>query len=165
MKKFEGLSPLYKALKKGLSELDGVDAVEWFHGYENIVIKEQGIFIEFPEGIDFVPISKSLRRAPVKLRLHTYTKVVQDVDGYIAQPIAEAHDAYAVAIKNYLDNKVLVEADGDFFVGDFDDPDFFTQLPNPETLTKHLHFSGWKHFHSYQGMMITWVDFTTFMDA
>ncbi|MBS4057769.1 MAG: hypothetical protein KGZ82_10675 [Bacteroidales bacterium] len=165
MKKFEGLSPLYKALKRGIYDLTGVEDVNWFHGYENIVLREQGIFIDFPDEILFEKITKSMKRAPVRIRLHVYTKVIRDVDGYVPHEQAEAHDTFALMVRDQLDNKGLFEAEGDFYAADFDNEDFFISNPQAQQLCRALSFTGWRYYHYFEGQMVTFVEFTTEVEA
>ncbi len=161
MKKFEGLSPIYKAIRRGIQELAGIDEVDWFNSYDDMQLHDQGCFVEFPEDVVFEDVSKNLSRASLRIRLHVYTKVLRDADGYIALPATEAHDQLALTVRNEIKHKMLLVADGDFFTGHFDDADFYVEDEAPEQLTERLKFAVWRHYHHYKGFMITWLEFTT----
>jgi len=161
MKNFEGLSPIFKSVRRGIMDLAGVEDVDWFNGYEAVQLHEQGCFVEFPDEILFEPVTKSLTRANLRVRVHVYNKVIRDVDGYIAQPESEQHDTLALLVRDQLRNKTLAVADGDFYALNFDDSDFYVFDKPAEQLTRRLMFGGWRHWHYYQGYMITWIDFVT----
>ncbi len=161
MKKFEGLNPLYKSIRRGIMDLAVVENVDWFNGYEAVQLHEVGCFVEFPDEINFEEISKSDTRADLRVRVHIYTKVLRDVDGYIPQAEGEAHDTLALLVRDQLRNKALAVADGDFYALNFDEDDFYVFDETPEQLCKRLRFAGWRHWHYYKGYMITWVDYMT----
>lgn len=164
MRKFTGLSPLFKAVKAGVKRVTGLENIDWYNAqFDGTQLYEQGAFVEFPEEITFNRIDKKSDRASIRLRIHVYTKYLGEVDGYVPQQASEDHDALALAVRDALDWKALFEKQGDFYVADFHDPDFQT---NPEgQLTKVLRFAAWRHWHRYQGHLITWVDFTTTIEA
>ncbi len=110
--------------------------VEWYNvQYEGTMIHENGFFVEFPEKLGFEQISKEDRRAPVKIRLHAYSKALQTQDG-ISDAQTLAHEAIAMQAKNLLDG--FAPANG---------------------ACKRLTLTGWQHWHRWKGWMVTFVEF------
>ena len=87
--------------------------------------------------LNFAPVSKEMRRAPVKVRLHVYSKSLQTHDG-ITDAQVTAHETLADQCRTLIDGHT--PADGS---------------------CSRLTFAGWQHWHRYQGWMVTFVEFDT----
>jgi len=140
------LNDIYQAIKAQLNDptddLDGNartgtdKTVEWYNvQYEGVMIHDDGFFIEFLNKLDFEGVSKELRRAPVKIRLHCYSKALQTHDG-ITDASVEAHETLALKAKALLDGHT--PANGS---------------------CSRVTFSGWQHWHRWKGWMVTFIDF------
>jgi hypothetical protein len=128
------LYDIYSAIKTQLASL-GLPT-EWYNmQYEEVMINEQGIFIEFPEQLAFGDDSKELRRAPVRIRVHVYSKALRTQDG-IGDSVAEAHEDLALGAMGLLNHF----------------------LPGDGSCSR-LKFTGWQHWHRWKGWMVTFVEF------
>jgi len=141
---FAGLNPLKKAIAAALANVEGVENVQWYNAqYEDErLIAGQGVLVEFPEPVDFDPVTKSLRLADVQIRLHLYTQVIGDADGYISDTLTDAHEATALQIRDLLNNVSLKKDDG-------------------EAISGIMQHSGWQHWHRQRKWLVTWITFTT----
>ena len=131
------LNDIFKPLKDKIKVLTGIEDVQWFNmQYEALGwVYSAGCFIEFPNPLDFGPMSKQARRTPVRIRIHCYTKVVNTHDGVTDSDVV-THEALAVACRDEL------------------------QGFNPGSLLQRpLQFVGWQHWHKWKGWMVTFVDF------
>jgi hypothetical protein len=128
------LYPIYSAIKTRLASLNLPQ--EWYNvQYEETMINESGIFVEFPEPLKFAGVSKDLRRAQVKIRLHIYSKALRTTDG-ISDLTVDAHEGIAEDVRDLLDG---------WKPGGID--------------CNRLEFTGWQHWHRYRGWMVTFVEF------
>jgi hypothetical protein len=110
--------------------------VEWYNvQYEGTMINDDGFFVQFPELLNFQGQSKELRRAPVKIRVHCYSKALQTHDG-ITDDSVEAHEVLALKAKALLDG----------------------HTPTNGSCSR-LSFAGWQHWHRWKGWMVTFIDF------
>ncbi len=128
----------YVLLKKRLQELN--KPTEWYNvQYEETMINDAGFFFEFPDELKFENVSKEMRRAPIKIRLHVYSKALRTTDG-IPDAAVVAHEALALQALALLDGFTPATDDG-------------------KTLTSRLLFTGWRHWHRWRGWMVTFVEF------
>lgn len=140
------LYPIFSALKEQLNNptndiggnpREGLNLPgEWFNmQYEGTMVNDKGFFVAFPDELPFTAASKQMRRAPVKIRLHIYSKALQTHDGISDQQVQD-HEAIATKALELLDG--------------------FT----PENgACKRLTFNGWRHWHRWKGWMVTFVEF------
>ena len=63
--------------------------------YESTIANTPRVFIEFPDAVPFAQVSKDMRRAPLKVRLHVVTQAMPDASGAIKDTTAQAHEATA----------------------------------------------------------------------
>lgn len=128
------LNNIYQAVKNRLNPIG--KPVEWYNvQYEGTMINEDGFFVEFTEPLRVDSVSKQLRRAPVKLRLHVYSKAMQTHDG-ITDDVIQQHEATAMQALALLDG--------------------FT--PDNKACSR-LTFTAWQHWHRWKGWMVTLIDF------
>lgn len=128
------LNNIYQAVKGRLNPIE--KSIEWYNvQYEGTMINETGFFIEFPEILKFEATSKQMRRAPVKLRLHVYSKAMQTHDG-ITDTAVQEHEATALEALGLVDG--------------------FTPANNA---CSRLTFTAWQHWHRWKGWMVTLIDF------
>jgi hypothetical protein len=128
------LYPIYSFIKTRLASLNLPQ--EWYNvQYEETMINESGLFVEFPEPLKFDAVSKDMRRAPVKIRIHIYSKAIRTTDG-IPDALVQAHEALADQVQNLLDG--------------------FTPA---NSSCGRLTFNGWQHWHRWKGWMVTFVEF------
>ena len=136
------LYDIYTAIKTKLATL-GLPQ-EWYNvQYEETMINEQGLFVEFPESLTFEGVSKDMRRAPVKIRLHIYSKALRTTDG-ISDLIVDAHEGIAEDVRDLLDGWTPPS----------------TGSTGSPTCSR-LEFTGWQHWHRWKGWMVTFVEFST----
>lgn len=129
------LNNIYQAVKSRLNTTG--KPVEWYNAqYDAVMLNEEGVFVEFPEKMNFAADSKQLRRAPVTVRLHVYTKALMDNDG-ITDAQVESHETLALSCKALMDG--------------------YTPADNS---CSRLTFYAWQHWHRYNGWMVTFVEFT-----
>lgn len=129
------LYPIYTAVKDRLNIL--AQHTEWYNvQYEGTILRQTGLFIEFPDELKFDPESKSMRRTPVKIRVHYYSKAMQTQDG-ISDSVVLDHETIAREVMDLLDG--------------------FTPTNGS---CKRMMFMGWKHWHRWKGWMVTFIDFT-----
>lgn len=140
------LYPIYQVLKQHLNDpgeegLEGIDLPnEWFNmQYDGTMIHESGFFVEFPNELDFESVSTQMRRAPLRIRLHLYSKAMATHDG-IADDTVLDHEAIAHRAKKLLDGFTPLDKDGN-------------------KLCERLLFVGWRHWHRWKGWMVTYVEF------
>lgn len=127
------LNDIYQAVKSQLNPVG--KPVEWYNvQYEGTMINENGFFVEFAEPLRFEPASKQMRRAPVKVRLHVYSKALQTHDGITDATVTE-HETTA--------QQALALLDG------------FTPANNA---CSRLTFTAWQHWHRWKGWMVTLID-------
>lgn len=110
------------------------DVQKFNNQYEGIIHAEPIAFIEYPDPIEVLPISKQTRRADIDVRIHIASKILSDVDGVIPDKQQLAHELMALKAKNYLDG-FLPSAD-------------CTQLI----------FRSWQDVAEYKGWLVTWID-------
>lgn len=128
------LYPIYSFIKTKLASLNL--AQEWYNvQYEETIINESGLFVEFPEPLKFDAASKDMRRSPVKIRIHIYSKAIRTTDG-IPDALVQDHESLAIQVQNLLDG--------------------FTPANNS---CGRLTFNGWQHWHRWKGWMVTFVEF------
>lgn len=128
------LYDIYQAIKTKLSSL-GLPH-EWYNvQYEETIISDKGLFVEFPDPLVFDDISKDGTRATVRVRVHIYSKALRTTDG-IPDAAVAGHETTALAVKDLLQNWDSA-IDG---------------------LTR-LRFRQWQHWHRYRGWMVTFVEF------
>lgn len=128
------LYDIYTAIKTKLATL-GLPQ-EWYNvQYEETIINNDGLFVEFPERLPFAGVSKDMRRAPVKIRMHIYSKALRTSDG-IPEATVQAHEALALQLKGLLDGWTPAG-----------------------TKASRLKFTDWHHWHRYKGWMVTFVEF------
>lgn len=130
------LDPIFEAISQQLASLNL--PVEWYNvQYEETIATENGFFVEFFERIPIDEISKDAMRAPVKIRLHVYSKAIRTTDGIPAATV-QAHETIAKNARDLLRNWA------------------------PEGCKK-LNWIGWQHWHRWKGWMVTFVEFETKM--
>lgn len=130
------LDPIYESISERLASLEL--PVEWYNvQYEESMIHDAGFFVEFPDRIPIDELSKDAMRAPVKIRLHTYSKALRTNDGIPAETIQD-HEKKAKDARDLLRNWA------------------------PEGCKK-LNWTGWQHWHRWKGWMVTFVEFETKM--
>lgn len=128
------LFDIYSSIKTKVAPLNLPQ--EWYNvQYEETMINNNGLFVEFPEKLLFNAVSKDMRRSPIKIRMHIYSKVVRTSDG-IPDEVVQAHEALASQIQTLMDG--------------------WTPLG---TKVNRLEFTGWQHWHRYKGWMVTFVEF------
>lgn len=140
------LYPIYQVLKQHLNDpsadgLEGIDLPnEWFNmQYDGTMIHDEGFFIEFPNELNFESVSTQMRRAPLRIRLHHYTKIVTTHDGIPDSAVLD-HEVIGHKAKKLLDG--------------------FTPLDeNGNKLCERLQFAVWRHWHRWKGRMVTYVEF------
>lgn len=128
------LYSIYTAIKTKLATLNL--PIEWYNvQYEETMINESGIFVEFPEPLKFDQNTSDARRAEVKIRVHIYSKALRTTDG-IPDLIVDSHEGIAEDVREALDFWKPTGADCSPFK-----------------------FSGWQHWHRWKGWMVTYVEF------
>lgn len=128
------LYSIYSAIKTKLATL-GLPQ-EWYNvQYEETMINESGLFVEFPEPLKFDDLTSDARRANVLIRIHFYSKALRTHDG-IADSQVQAHETVALQVKDLLDG----------------------WLPEGAALTR-LKFRNWQHWHRWKGWMVTFIEF------
>ncbi len=137
------LYDIYTAVKTQITAADEdseIKGIEWYNvQYEGSIANTPRVFIEFPESIQFAMVSKDLRRAPLKLRLHVLTQAISGADGVIADTTAEDHEDIAYLVFQAIDK--------------------YTPLKATIALTSPLQLTAWQHFHKHKGWMVTFVEF------
>ena len=133
------LYEIYAAIKTQLNGVATNENTQWFNmQYDGVMHYANGCFIEFPDALQFDDISKSTKQAPLKIRVHVYSKVISTHDG-VEDTSAQAHETFAEAVKTALDK--------------------FTPESEGSALSTLMHFRGWQHWHKWKGWMVTYVDF------
>lgn len=128
------LYEIYTAIKIRLATLSLPQ--EWYNvQYEETMINEQGLFVEFPDPLKFEADSKEQRSAPVKIRVHVYSKAIRTTDG-ISDLTVDAHEGTAENVLELLNG----------------------WLPGILKLGR-FKFTGWQHWHRWKGWMVTFVEF------
>jgi len=128
----------YVLLKKRLQDLNM--PTEWYNvQYEETMINDAGFFFEFPDELKFENVSKEMRRAPIKIRLHVYSNALRTTDG-IPDAAVVAHESLALQALALLDGFTPVADDG-------------------QRVTSRLQLVSWKHWHRWRGWMVTFVEF------
>lgn len=128
------LNEIYTAIKDQASGLE-LNTQVYNSQYEGVMTHDNGLFVEFPEELKFDPASKDMRRAPVKIRVHYYSKAMATNDG-IPDSSFINHEAIAETVENLLDG--------------------WTPANNS---CKRLTFTGWRHWHRWRGWMVTFIEF------
>jgi hypothetical protein len=148
------LNDIYQEVKSALQAITGSYPVEWFNmQYEGVIIHENGFFVEFPEALLFDQLTKDIRRTPIKIRVHVYSKVINTADG-IADADVAAHEEIALEALDALDKQELIKTTTIPPVVEGGQPTY-----TYETLCTRLQFRGWQHWHKWKGWMVTYVDF------
>lgn len=136
------LNDIYLAVKAQIKtpadpNQEGIDLpIEWYNvQYEGTIINEKGFFVEFPDKLNFQVESRDLRRAPVKVRLHYYSKLPATQDGIPDSQVAD-HETIALHAMDLLD----------------------CFIPANQACGR-LTFSGWQHWHRWRGWMVTFIEF------
>lgn len=134
------LKNIYTAIKTQLAAVTTAENTQWFNmQYENKGWPYRtGFFIEFPEQLNFEFVSNAARQAPLKVRVHVYAQQVQTHNGINDAEVA-THETMALAVKTALER--------------------FTPENAGAKLAKPLLFSGWRHWHRFNGWMVTYVEF------
>lgn len=132
----------YNAVKTILEALTDIKAVEWFNNqYEGTIHQDKVVWIEFPDPILINPDTKSMERAELKIRLHVVSRVIQRTDNTIPDAEIVSHETMATNVLQAMRNQQLIN-DSDNYI------------------TTRLRWSGWQHWHKYEGWMVTWIEFT-----
>jgi len=127
---------IYSAIKTQLASLvaEGYP-VEWFNNqYEGTMRNPQGFYIEFPDPVPVLPLSKEAQRKTVKVRLHFYTQLIQTDDGIPDASVSLHEETVTNAVE--LINGCKPVATGN------------------RMLT-----TSWQHYHRWRGWLVTMVDF------
>lgn len=128
------LYSIFSAIKTKLATLNLPQ--EWYNvQYEETMINESGVFVEFPEPLKFDELTSDVRRAVVLIRLHIYSKALRTTDG-ISDSQVQAHEAVALQAKDLLNG----------------------WMPDNAELTR-LKFKNWQHWHRWKGWMVTFIEF------
>lgn len=131
----------YNAVKNLVGDTDGLESVAWFNNqYDETIINDRVAYVEFPAPLTPNPVSKQMERSEVTIRLHVVSRVLQKIDGAIADSDIVSHETLCQAILSALRGQALTTADG-------------------VALTSRLRWSGWQHHHKYLGWMVTWIEF------
>lgn len=137
------LNSIYKQIKEKLKYVEivnNVENIQWYNAqYEQAGWPfSAGLFVEFPDALQFDDISKMKRRSSLKIRIHVYHQNLQTTEGILDSDV-ENHESTAFNVLSHVDN-------------------FEPWLAGQQLSTK-LIFRGWQHWHRYKGWMITFVDF------
>lgn len=135
------LYEIYTSVKTRLSTILGLKGVEWYNvQYESAIATTPRVFIEFPEALSFVSVSKEARRTPLKLRLHVVSQAIALTDGTVDDQTAADHEVVATSVQTTIEGFVPVNG-------------------SAKQLTSPLRLGGWQHFHKHKGWMVTFVEF------
>ena len=104
---------LYEIYTAIMAQLEAADTtnqlkgIEWYNvQYESIIANTPRVFIEFPDAVPFSQVSKDMRRAQLKVRLHVVTQAMPDASGVIKDTTAQAHEATAAMVHNAVDGQL-----------------------------------------------------------
>jgi hypothetical protein len=131
----------YKPIKTALEQVRGINSVEWYNNqYDGTILNDKVVWIEFPEPVAPVEVSKEMLRADIRIRLHVVSRVLQRVDSAIPDSEIIAHETMTAHVLEALRA---------------------TQLTNDncDNITSKLRWVNWQHYHKYEGWMVTWIEF------
>jgi len=130
----------YNAVKTLVGTVASLEKLEWFNNqYTGIIPQDHVAFVEFPEPLLPEPVSKSMERAELRIRIHVVSRVLQRIDSAIPDAEIQAHETICEAVSDKLRAEVLTYSSA--------------------AITSKLRWCGWQHFHKYEGWMVTWIDF------
>lgn len=131
----------YKSIKTTLEQIRGINSVEWYNNqYDGTILNDKVVWIEFPEPVAPVEVSKEMLRADIRIRLHVVSRVLQRVDSAIPNAEIIAHETMTTHVLEALRATQLTNDNGDH-------------------ITTKLRWVNWTHYHKYEGWMVTWIEF------
>jgi hypothetical protein len=131
----------YKAIKSFVEPLSGVNSVEWFNNqYAGTIFNDKAVWVEFPQPVVIDDLTKDMERAMVKVRLHVVSRVLQKTDSAIPDAEIIIHEALSQSVLTVLRAQQLTNDSG-------------------TAITTKLRWAGWQHWHKYEGLMVTWIEF------
>lgn len=131
----------YKPIKTALEQIRGINSVEWYNNqYDGTILNDKVVWIEFPEPVAPVEVSKEMLRADIRIRLHVVSRVLQRVDSAIPDSEIIAHETMTAHVLEALRATQLTNEIGD-------------------PITTKLRWVNWQHYHKYEGWMVTWIEF------
>lgn len=142
------LNPLYKSIKARLQlQVSAIKDIQWYNvQYAGVIHTEPLALIEFPNELDILNISKNTTRADCSIRVHVLSRSISDADNTIADTQVDSHDILVASVTTALNHYAPLTEAG---------------LPLGSKLT----LTTYKIVHDYKGWLVTWLTFTTKIQA
>lgn len=131
---------MYQALKTALSQVEGLENVEWYNNqYEGIMNEKPTVLLEF-DPLEIEPVARMAGQTDIGIHLHVVSKACPEGEENILDATVEAHHTLAEEILDTIEGYYL---------------------PFDGGTTRPLELVGWTPQYTYNGWLVTVINLST----